>query len=110
VTRRTGRFVILNAARTAAIICTLLNSHPEVLCHHEIFNPHVVESHAICKSTVPTGTIKTDRIRRVPATSGKPRSPPVCGIQALLAQHEIAYAPYSTTPGAQDLAQAKEPR
>ncbi|HWZ44527.1 MAG TPA: hypothetical protein VNW97_13715 [Candidatus Saccharimonadales bacterium] len=37
------RFVILNAARTGSnYLCTVLNSHPEILCHHEIFNPHVV--------------------------------------------------------------------
>jgi LPS sulfotransferase NodH len=39
----TTRFVILNAPRTGSnYLCTLLNSHPEILCHHEIFNPHVV--------------------------------------------------------------------
>jgi hypothetical protein len=33
----------LNAPRTGSnYLCTLLNSHPEILCHHEIFNPHVV--------------------------------------------------------------------
>jgi LPS sulfotransferase NodH len=34
------RFVILAAPRTGSnLLCTLLNSHPEVLCHHELFNP-----------------------------------------------------------------------
>ena len=34
------RFVILGAARTGTnLLCTLLNSHPAVLCHHELFNP-----------------------------------------------------------------------
>lgn len=33
-------FVILAAQRTGSnFLCTLLNSHPEILCHHEIFNP-----------------------------------------------------------------------
>src|SRR6516225_7630935 len=33
------RFVILAAPRTGSnMLCTLLNSHPEILCHHEIFN------------------------------------------------------------------------
>jgi hypothetical protein len=37
------QFVILNAPRTGSnYLCTVLNSHPEILCHHEIFNPHVV--------------------------------------------------------------------
>ena len=34
------RFVILAAPRTGSnLLCTLLNSHPQVLCHHEVFNP-----------------------------------------------------------------------
>jgi len=33
-------FVVLAAQRTGSnLLCTLLNSHPEILCHHEIFNP-----------------------------------------------------------------------
>jgi LPS sulfotransferase NodH len=34
------RFVILAAPRTGSnMLCTLLGSHPQILCHHEIFNP-----------------------------------------------------------------------
>lgn len=34
------RFVILAAPRTGSnMLCTLLNSHPDILCHHELFNP-----------------------------------------------------------------------
>jgi LPS sulfotransferase NodH len=34
------RFVILAAPRTGSNwLCSLLNSHPDVLCHHELFNP-----------------------------------------------------------------------
>jgi len=34
------KFVIIAAPRTGSnLLCTLLNSHPEILCHHEIFNP-----------------------------------------------------------------------
>jgi hypothetical protein len=34
------RFVILAAPRTGSnMLCTLLDSHPEILCHHEVFNP-----------------------------------------------------------------------
>ena len=37
------KFVILNSPRTGSnMLCTVLNSHPQILCHHEIFNPHVV--------------------------------------------------------------------
>jgi LPS sulfotransferase NodH len=34
------RFVIFAAARTGSnYLCSLLNSHPQVLCHHGLFNP-----------------------------------------------------------------------
>jgi hypothetical protein len=34
------RFVILAAPRTGSnMLCTLLGSHPDILCHHELFNP-----------------------------------------------------------------------
>ncbi len=34
------RFVILAAPRSGSnMLCTMFNSHPDVLCHHEIFNP-----------------------------------------------------------------------
>ena len=34
------RFVIVAAPRTGSNwLCTLLDSHPDILCHHEIFNP-----------------------------------------------------------------------
>lgn len=37
------RFTILAAPRTGSnFLCTLLNSHPDILCHHEIFNPKEV--------------------------------------------------------------------
>ena len=37
------RFVILAVPRTGSnLLCTLLNSHPQVLCHHEVFNPQGV--------------------------------------------------------------------
>jgi LPS sulfotransferase NodH len=34
------RFVILAVPRTGSnLLCTLLNSHPQIVCHHELFNP-----------------------------------------------------------------------
>jgi LPS sulfotransferase NodH len=37
------QFVILAAPRTGSnMLCTLLNSHPAITCHHEIFNPRGV--------------------------------------------------------------------
>src|SRR5207237_10395049 len=40
LTRCRVRFVILAVARTGSnMLCTLLGSHPHVLCHHELFNP-----------------------------------------------------------------------
>ena len=41
--RAAVRFVILHATRTGSnFLCTVLNSHQDILCHHEIFNPHVI--------------------------------------------------------------------
>lgn len=37
------RFVILAVPRTGSnLLCTLLNSHRQILCHHEVFNPQGV--------------------------------------------------------------------
>jgi LPS sulfotransferase NodH len=34
------RFLIVGARRSGSnLLCSLLDSHPEVLCHHELFNP-----------------------------------------------------------------------
>jgi hypothetical protein len=36
----TVRFVVVAARRTGSnMLCTLLDSHPAILCHHEVFNP-----------------------------------------------------------------------
>ena len=38
-----ARFVILAAPRSGSNqLCTLLNSHPEILCHHEVYNPSAI--------------------------------------------------------------------
>lgn len=35
-----AKFVILSAPRSGSnMLCSMLNSHPEILCHHELFNP-----------------------------------------------------------------------
>lgn len=40
MTRDAIRFVIFAAPRTGSnLLCSLLNAHPEVLCHHGLFNP-----------------------------------------------------------------------
>lgn len=34
------RFVVISAARSGSnMLCGMLNSHPQVLCHHEMFHP-----------------------------------------------------------------------
>lgn len=39
------RFVVLAVPRTGSNwLCTLLDSHPDILCHHEIFNPEGVHT------------------------------------------------------------------
>lgn len=41
MTEATRRFVILSARRSGSnLLCTLIDSHPDALCHHELFNPH----------------------------------------------------------------------
>ncbi|WP_034160798.1 hypothetical protein [Sphingomonas sp. ERG5] len=38
--RAAGRFVIFAAPRTGSnLLCGLLNAHPDILCHHGLFNP-----------------------------------------------------------------------
>jgi len=38
--RESTRFVILAAPRTGSnMLCTILDSHPQILCHNEMFNP-----------------------------------------------------------------------
>src|SRR6202051_4647549 len=40
ITTLKSRFVILAAPRSGSnMLCTMLDSHPSILCHHEIFNP-----------------------------------------------------------------------
>jgi riboflavin biosynthesis pyrimidine reductase/LPS sulfotransferase NodH len=37
------RFVIFATPRSGSnMLCTMLNSHPDILCHHEVFNPEAV--------------------------------------------------------------------
>lgn len=44
------RFVVLAAPRTGSNwLCSLLDSHPEVLCHHEIFNPEGIHYALSCR-------------------------------------------------------------
>ncbi len=60
--RRT-RFVILAAPRTGSNwLCTLLDSHPEILCHHEIFNPERILYSLPCRGKLDLGTLE-DRER-----------------------------------------------
>ncbi len=40
MTEAVRRFVILSARRSGSnLLCTLIDSHPDALCHHELFNP-----------------------------------------------------------------------
>src|SRR5262245_60715797 len=44
------RFVILTVPRTGSnYLCSLLNSHPDILCHHEIFNPRGIHYALDCR-------------------------------------------------------------
>lgn len=40
MTEAPRRFVILSTRRSGSnLLCTLIDSHPDALCHHELFNP-----------------------------------------------------------------------
>lgn len=57
------RFVIIAAPRTGSNwLCTLLNSHPRILCHHELFNPEGIH-YALDqgKTLISTDIITRDR-------------------------------------------------
>jgi hypothetical protein len=53
------RFVILAVPRTGSnLLCTLLNSHPEILCHHELFNPRGIFTALTHREGCPFGSIE----------------------------------------------------
>lgn len=55
----TTRFVVLAAPRTGSNwLCSLLDSHPAILCHHEIFNPERVLYAASCRGELDLGTVE----------------------------------------------------
>ncbi|UXI70099.1 sulfotransferase [Tahibacter amnicola] len=45
------RFVVVSARRSGSnMLCTLLDAHPDVLCHHELFNPRGVFAALSCRT------------------------------------------------------------
>ncbi len=53
------RFVILAAPRTGSNwLCTLLDSHHEILCHHEIFNPERILYARSLRDKLDLGTLE----------------------------------------------------
>ncbi len=53
------RFVILAAPRTGSNwLCTLLDSHHEILCHHEIFNPERILYSRTLRGKLDLGTLE----------------------------------------------------
>ncbi|PHY21106.1 hypothetical protein [Caulobacter sp. BP25] len=90
------RFVILHATRTGSnYLCTVLNSHPDILCHHEIFNPHVVGvARHLQQSGFTLGTI--EERERAPEEFlervwGTPLGRVAVGFKLCLWQHEPAW-------------------
>ena len=52
------RFVVLAAPRTGSNwLCSMLNSHPDVLCHHEIFNPAGIHYALDHRGDIDIGTV-----------------------------------------------------
>jgi LPS sulfotransferase NodH len=90
------RFVILNAARTGSnYLSALLDSHPEILCHHEIFNPHVVGvARHLQVSGFQLGTIEErerDPLAFLDRVWQTPLGRRAIGFKLCWRQHEIAY-------------------
>jgi LPS sulfotransferase NodH len=96
VTERPVRFVILHGTRTGSnFLCTVLNSHPDILCHHEIFNPFVIGvARHLQGSDFHLGTMEErekdpaeflDRVWRVPLGRR------AVGFKLCIWQHEAAY-------------------
>ena len=53
------RFVILAAPRTGSNwLCSLLDSHPQVLCHHELFNPEGIHVSRRLADRLELGTLE----------------------------------------------------
>ena len=81
-----ARFVILAAPRSGSNqLCTLLNSHPEILCHHEVYNPSAIfYALDLRDGTIELGTRDERDWRPLeflePSLAGKPRSL-LCRIQ-----------------------------
>lgn len=58
------RFAILAAPRTGGnLLCSLLDAHPDILCHHEIFNPKGIRcAHSLRRAPLDLGSM-TERDR-----------------------------------------------
>lgn len=52
------RFVVLAAPRTGSnMLCSLLDSHPAIVCHHEIFNPQGIFLSLTFRGSLDFGTV-----------------------------------------------------
>jgi len=66
------RFVVLAAPRTGSNwLCSLLDSHPEVVCHHELFNPERILYAVSCRAGV-AGGLDRDAFGTVAARDADP--------------------------------------
>jgi hypothetical protein len=90
------RFVVLNAPRTGSnFLCTVLNSHPDILCHHEIFNPHVIgvarhlQGTAFCLGSM--AERQADPVDFLQRVWQAPDGRKAVGFKLCLWQHEAAY-------------------
>jgi hypothetical protein len=55
---RPTRFVVLSARRAGSnMLCTILGAHPDVLCHHELFNPRGVFVALELRGQTPPGDV-----------------------------------------------------
>ncbi len=57
---RRPRFVVLSARRAGSnMLCTILGAHPDVLCHHELFNPRGIFVALELRHAQPLGDLAT---------------------------------------------------
>ena len=99
------RFVILATPRCGSNwLCTLLDSHPEILCHHEIFNPGGILYSLSCRGGEldALGSVSErdrDPVGFLERVWGEDRGHPVLGFKLNLGQSEAVLRHVLADPG-----------
>ena len=102
------RFVVLAAPRTGSNwLCSLLDSHPQILCHHEIFNPERVIYAVSCRDgRLDLGTVaerNADPLRFLAGVWQHPCGHPIVGFKLNRDQEPRAFEQVLADPGIRKL-------